>query len=493
MPSCCPAGRVASLPAPPIKLSYQEEPLFCARHQHNLNALCFSPDGKLLATGSGDGNVCLWDAANGRLKSLHTSDASRGIDGLSFSPDGKLIAAVGGLLGKYSLVWDTTTGQLMHEYPAPPLPEGAAPPFLYKEQPIEFRVHSAVGYSPDGMLLATAAGGVLLGHVQSGNIVATLNEPAKGVLALAWTSDGKTLATAAEDKKVRLWNAAEGTLDATLTGPTLPIMPRWPSRLMVRIVAVTQSFSPAGRGRVPLLGGQCWILDRAGGRGRKLDLGKRAGNSLAFVSPSSVAIGAGFDVLLVDLHSDQPPQPRVLGSHSDEVLAVAASPDGRLIASGGRDCTVDVVDTASGQLVYRLPGLTDLITAVAVSPDGRHFATSYGDYRFSNRVVMEEPSFAARYKTYFAGERNASRCQASQLHIWSAGDGMLESSLPLPPCQVTSLGLPGPGCAVGNRRLDSQERRPAHDRRRRHRQADPRADPPRRRSGSTHPTERSSA
>ena len=54
---------------------------------------------------------------------------------------------------------------------------------------------------------------------------------------------------------------------------------------------------------------------------------------------------------------------------------------------------------------------------------------------------MEEPSFAARYKAYFSGEHNASRCQNGEVRIWSTEDARLQSSLPLPACQVTSVAL----------------------------------------------------
>ncbi len=436
-------GVVAKPPATaPIVLHYKEGPTFLGPHEHNVTAIAFSPDGKTVATGSGDGYLRFWDVTTGRLRSMHADDATRGIDGLAFSPDGRQVAMVGGLFGREAMLWDAASGRIAREFedPANAVYSTASlrdtAPFIYKGKPIVFRVLSAVAFSPDGRNLATAPDGVVLRDAQSGSVVATLDQPAKGVKAIAFSPDGKTLATAADDKKVRLWSVPGGALEATLDGPTQPLVSVAISPDGKRIVAAS-SGNRSLFDRTPV--GYLWSWERSGGTARKMEIGKVSVRQVAFVAPTTVVLSAGREILSLDLQGDNSTRPRKIWSHSKEVLAVAVSPDRRLVASGGADRTVDIIDVSTGKLIQRLPGLMDCISSVAASVDGKRFATATIDIRFAKHDPESETTFAARYKKYFSEAANTDRLQPGEVRIWSTDDGRMQSMLPLPPSQVSAI------------------------------------------------------
>src|SRR5262245_10962452 len=77
-----------------------------------------------------------------------------------------------------------------------------------------------VAFSPDGRLIATASfdGDVKFWSFPAGKEVRTLNGHAKPVYAVAFAPDGKTLASGSDDKTIRLWNVADGGLLRELKG-----------------------------------------------------------------------------------------------------------------------------------------------------------------------------------------------------------------------------------------------------------------------------------
>jgi WD40 repeat protein/serine/threonine protein kinase len=221
-------------------------------------AVAFSPDSKLLAAGGADSLVRLWDPFTGRLvrtlsgRPKESNLGHRAITALSFSPDGKLLAAGFGYInwfegnyGQIARVWEVASGtevaELPHDNTVPSLqfsPDGQTLATACHDHRIRlWQVGSwqqrrswdgpsdfaALAFVPDRNQLVTGNGdGVLqLWDADTGGLLRVFGQHAQRVYSLAFSPDGKTLASGSgADFTVKLWSLACGRELRTLRGHT---------------------------------------------------------------------------------------------------------------------------------------------------------------------------------------------------------------------------------------------------------------------------------
>jgi WD40 repeat protein len=340
-----------------------------ADHTRDLLFVGWSPDGKLLASYSaGDGWIKIWNPNSGKL-TWEIKVTSLSSDKPLKSSDGNLLAS--GIKDEAYQLIDARTGNAIWKIRAHgtsdervPSPDGkmiaergrygdaSVKLFDSKDNHLIRRLEGhpgivyAIAFSPDGKLIASGSGDqtIKLWNSKTGELRSTLSGHSRKMTSIAFSADSKTLVSGSEDDTLRIWDTINGSLLRTITAFK-------PGIGGISSVAVTHD----GKTVIAGSGTEIKIWDAATGR---------LVRTLATDESHT---------------SGEPGGLQMTSCCGSEVRSLALRADGALIVSAHEDGTIKLWDANKGELLRTIKSRFPDLRSVAVSGDGNLIATGYNE------------------------------------------------------------------------------------------------------------------
>ena len=397
-----------------------------------VEAVSYSPDGHLFATGDLQGNAQVWDAATGKV--LHTFSPGQYVHSVAFDPQGTRLA-VGGS-DKQIRIYEIESEKLLATL------SGHEDAVL------------SVQFSADGAQLLSAGydNTARIWNAENGQSIQTLQGHNWWVWAAEFSPDGRRIVTASQDGKAIIW---QWDAAAKLFAPATEFAQH-------RGPVYAAQFSPDGK-QVATAGYDRRILlwnpadVRPVDIARRLDgksdlpspfveLGVHAGpaRTLAFAPDGKTLATGGQDNVLRIWQLVDPKQIAELRGHASHVRDCVYSPDGTRILSAGRDQQIKLWQPAAYaeriEFAQDQPGESDAVLAARFARDGNRLVTASRDrsaaiWDIQSRKLVQHFSegheFLASTAAFFAdGGRLATSAGDGTVRLWDVSTGTQLQQLP---------------------------------------------------------------
>ena len=281
------------------------------------------------------------------------------------------------------------------------------------------------------------------------SLLLTMTEHGGAVVALAFSSDGRLLASGSYDHTGKLRDLAAGKVLHTLAGGT-----------KVNSVA----FSPDGMTVALGSDDSITLWDTATGQLSRTLKG-HSGNVFCIAISADgkrlASASADHTVILWDLRTGQ--QVRTLKGHGDVVRSVAFSPDGSFLASGSGDKSIRLWNVMTGEPIRTLYGHTAIPAFVAFSPDGRLLASAGIDMTvrlwdtLSGDLLrtLDHPKQVSSVAFSPDGSVVASGCVDGVVRLWQSASGQILGSLTGPIASVLAVAYSPDGSKIASGSWDN--------------------------------------
>ena len=327
-------------------------------HTQGVLSVAFAPEGNILASGSNDYTVRLWDIREEKcFKTLqgHTS----GVLSVAFAPEGNIL--VSGSNDYTVRLWDVFEGtclKTLHGHISGVKSVAFAP---VRVSEVGRNGAQAAVQEPEvgvGGILASGSldRTVRLWDIREGTCLKTLHAHASGVGAVTFAPEGDTLASGSNDYSVRLWDVYEGKSLKTLRGHTSEVLSVAFCRTGKTLVSGSNDYTVK-------------LWDVREGKCLKTLQGHASGVLSVACCPTGETLASGsndYTIKLWDVHEGK--CLKTLRGHSQGVLSVAFCPTGETLASGSNDYTVRLWDVYEGKCLKTLYGHTSGVLSVAFAP-----------------------------------------------------------------------------------------------------------------------------